>query len=156
MDNENRGIERRRYKRVKAKFIVTCKVDKSMEFNMCIEKREISALMLDLSEKGMALLTVYNIPVSTPMIINFVLINLCVPADDRVRAMEIVGEVRYNVLIEDKEHRLGIYFKHIAEEDQFAIADFVKMRENQRYLKNYRSKRSRRRQSKKKKAQNSS
>lgn len=126
MDNAYDGPDRRRHKRVKVNFIVIYHVRKPLKILMFIGYREFSALMLDLSEGGMAITTNYDIPVSTILLIKFTLINTFADKDDRVRSMEITGEVRNNALLEKNEHRLGICFTQITEEDKSAIVNFVK------------------------------
>ena len=127
MDSTYKGPERRRLPRVRAEFIVIYRVNRPLKVLMLIGTREVNALMLDLSEGGMAVVTDYDIPVSTILLIKFTLINLHVAKDEQVRVMEIIGEVRNNILSKKDEHRLGIYFTRIAEEDKSAIATFVKM-----------------------------
>lgn len=131
MDTVYEGPDRRRSPRVSAEFIVIYKVNSPIEVYMWIGKKEINAKMLDLSQKGMAILTEYDLPVSAVLFAKFTLIDLYADKDQRVKTMEITGEVRYNSLSEKNEHRLGIVFTKIAEEDQDAIDNFVKTATNQ-------------------------
>jgi len=120
--------ERRRHKRIRARFIVTYKVNEPLEVVLVINKREISALMLDLSESGMALVSGVDIPAQTIMLMNFTLINTAAfQESQKVRIMDIKGEVRYNLMISNKEHRLGIRFTRISDDDREAIASFVRL-----------------------------
>jgi c-di-GMP-binding flagellar brake protein YcgR len=121
------GKERRKTKRIKVNFIVVYRVREPLELLMVVGRQEVDALMLDLSEDGMAVVTKYDIPQSTTLSIRFTLLNLSAERSNRVRSMEIVGEVRYNILAEKNEHRLGIYFTRISQEDKRAIRDFVNM-----------------------------
>ncbi len=121
------GPERRRSPRVRAEFVVIYKVDKPIEIRVRIGNKDVNALMLDLSGVGMAILTNCDIPVSTLLLIRFTLINHYAEKSNRIRSMEIVGEVRNNILLEANEHRLGIYFAKISEADRQAIEDFIKM-----------------------------
>ena len=126
---ENIFQERRRFKRLNVNFTLTYQVDKPLYLRMTIGwGKEIDALMLDLSEEGMAITTSYNIPVTTLLSIQFTLINSD-EADDqkRVRKMNIVGEVKSNLLLADNDYRLGIHFIQIDAQDRMAIADFVKI-----------------------------
>ena len=79
----------------------------------------------------MAFLTNYDIPASTILLIKFTLINLYADKRERIRSMEITGEVRNNALAEGNEHRLGVSFTQITKEDKSAIDNFVKMAVNQ-------------------------
>jgi len=94
-----------------------------------IRNREINAIMLNLSEGGISLFTNYDIPISTLLSMKFILINEhAVLNEERVRPMQITGEVRYSIAGERDERRLGIYFTQISEVDRRAIVNFVKMR----------------------------
>lgn len=120
------GIERRQHKRLNVDFTVIYQVDKPLTVKISIGwNKVIEALMLDLSEGGMAILTEYNIPKSTVLLMKFTLINLAFIGEKRIKSMNITGEVCYNVS-EKKEHRLGIRFTEIKQDDKLAIADFVK------------------------------
>ena len=123
-----KGFDRRKHRRLKVNFIIIYQVNKPVHVLMLIGGREIDALMLDLSEVGMAILTNYNIPVTTSLLIKFTFINVdTVLEDERVRSMEIIGEVRNSSPEGRDEYRLGISFIKIAEKDKVAIANFVKM-----------------------------
>ena len=127
MINIYKDTDKRRSKRLKVEFIVTYKIDKPVEVHMWISDKEVNALMLDLSESGMAIVTNYDIPASATLLIRFTLINLYANKDERVTSIKILGEVRYNILTEENEHRLGISFTRITQEDKSAIANFIKM-----------------------------
>ena len=81
--------------------------------------------MLDLSETGMAILTKFNIPVATVLLLKFTLINFSADDDNRLRTIEMSAEVRNNISQEKGEHRLGIVFTKISKKDKQAITDFV-------------------------------
>ena len=130
MNNINKDSERRGSPRVKVEFILSYKVDKSPEAQMWIGDREANALMSDLSNNGVAILTDYNIPVSTSLLIKFTLINLYADTEERISTIEVTGEVRSNILSKDNEHRLGIAFTNITQEDKLAISKFVEMTMN--------------------------
>ena len=125
MKNINEFDDRRRSKRVKAEFIVTYKVDSPAEVVMRIGGREINAIMLNLSDAGMAVLTKYKIPALTVVLIEFTLIDLNANGEDRVKSMDVLGEVRHNVLLEPDEYQLGISFSQISEKDKSALSAFV-------------------------------
>jgi len=93
---------------------------------MLIGEQEVVATMLDLSESGMAIVTAYDIPKEAVVLIKFTLYRIDKDAKVKVYGpMEITGEVRYNILLEDKTHRLGIYFTKIDQKDRVEIAGFV-------------------------------
>ena len=120
------GEDKRRSERLEVNFTVTYKVDKPPEIFMMVGGQEVYAVMLDLSEGGMAIVTEYNVPAKSILVIHFTLINTAAPEEERTRHMDIVGEVRYNMPYEREEYRLGIKFTQIARDDKAAIAEFVK------------------------------
>ena len=130
MDSTYKGPERRKAPRVKAEFIVIYKIVSPIEVRlwvrMWIGDKEINARMLDLSGVGMAILTDYDLPLSSILSIKFSLISLQGNKEEQVRLMEMTGEVRNNVLVGKNKHRLGIAFTQIAQEDKSAIDNFVK------------------------------
>ncbi len=128
MGNTHKGPERRKARRIKVRFIITYKLVYPIEIKMWIGGREVNALMLDLSPMGMAILTKYDLPALTRLSINFTLINPYVEKENRIKAMEIEGEVKNNILLEKDEHRLGFVFTQITEKDKSEIVNFVKMK----------------------------
>jgi len=124
MEKSYSGRERRRHKRVKVSFIVVYRGRKPLDLFMIVGNQEMGAIMLDLSEGGMAIITEYDVPVSTVLSIKFTLINHEAADEDKIRAMSMTGEVRHNIPVK-REHRLGISFTDISEEDRRAIASFV-------------------------------
>lgn len=129
MNSDNKN-ERRRSKRLEANFTFVYQIDKPLSVRMKLGwDSHIDALMVDLSEHGMAILTDNNIPVDTVLSMKFTLINSELKENDenRVRSMEIVGKVCSNILQEKEEYRLGISFTQIDPQDRLAIANFVKM-----------------------------
>ena len=127
MDSAYQGPERRKFLRVEVEFFVTYKVDRPVEIHAWIGNKEINALMLDLSEAGMAIVTNYDIAVSTVLSLKFTLINLYADQEKQVKLINMTGEIRNSTLTENEEYRLGVSFTEISEEDKSAITDFVKV-----------------------------
>jgi c-di-GMP-binding flagellar brake protein YcgR len=126
MEDSYTGKERRKFRRIKVDFTVIYQVDKPLTVRVIIGwDKEIEALMLDLSEEGMALLTNYDIPQKSELLMHFTLINLTQGQDKRIRTMRILGQVRYSVPVGANEHRLGIYFVRVTPDDRKAISDLV-------------------------------
>ena len=126
---EKNAINRnkRKFKRLRVNLSVVYRIDKPATLRITIGNREIRATILDLSEGGLAVLTNYNIPVSTNLLIKFTLFKV---EDEDVSfygPMEIVGEVCYNMPLGGNEYRLGINFKRIKEGDKAEIINFVKI-----------------------------
>jgi len=122
------GKDRRKSKRLKVTFIVIYRVDKPLHIRLMIGDKEVHAIMQDLSEGGIAVLTNYNISVGTLLSINFILINENAIAEkNRVRPLHMDGEVRYSIPCEKGEYRLGIQFMNLPQEDRTAIIEFVRL-----------------------------
>jgi len=120
------GSEKRTSKRLRANFTLYYQVNKPPTVVMDIGYgREIEALMLDLSDGGMAILTNIDIPVDTVLLIKFTLINRALKDDNRIIKVDMTGMVCYNRLLENEEHRLGIQFTRISDHDKKAISEFV-------------------------------
>lgn len=120
------GPEKRRFKRAKRDLIVFYKVVSPLEIDALVGHREAHGIMIDLCERGVSMLIKHNIPSPSLLSMRFILVNeKAINEEQRVRPMQVDGEVRYNILWEGV-HRLGISFTEISEEDQRAIADFVK------------------------------
>lgn len=126
MGNTDKNTERRKFKRVRVKFIVTYQINKPLKTQMWIENKEIDALMLDLSVSGMALLTKVDVPVLTTLIIRFTLINTRVQDESRVKSMKVMGDIKHNSSYSKSDHRLGILFTQISDEDRGLIDRFIK------------------------------
>lgn len=121
-------VERRQFQRLNVNFIVTLQVHNPPEVRMSVGGLDVDALMLDISEGGMAITTDYEIPAGTLLYIFFTLINPYKTEEDRVTKMEISGEIRSCVPSGNhKQHRLGISFTQIKEYDKRAIAEFVRL-----------------------------
>ncbi len=122
------GSERRKFKRVPTKFLVTYTASDPAEAFILFNNEVIDALMFDLSEGGMAFTTSYDIPIATRLSIKFTLINRKAFSDsDKFKVLDdIEGEVRNNNLLDENQHRLGIQFSSISEKDKLAIVNFVR------------------------------
>lgn len=115
MDSQYEGFERRRYKRIPARFNVSYSVLQPQEAFLFFGDKKINAVTQDISEGGMAIVTDCDIPELSTLSINF----------DFTRPMQVQGEVRYNVTLSPSTHRLGVCFIDIKKSDRSAIANFV-------------------------------
>jgi c-di-GMP-binding flagellar brake protein YcgR len=128
---EGRGLgeEKRRFKRVKVSFVVFYRVNFPWSVRLLVGEKEVDAMALDLSEGGLAILTNYNISVSSRVMIKFILLDdYAIRREMRSKSMEVQGEVCYSFLTDEKAFRIGIRFINIAPEDRNFIAGFVKKR----------------------------
>ena len=126
MNEGDLAPERRKACRLKVNFTVIYKVKRPLETSMKIGNKEVRALISDLSENGMGIMTELHIPASTILLIQFTLINPKAKADDenRMKSMKIEGEVRYCRFVGDG-HRLGILFTQIDRDDKQIISNLV-------------------------------
>lgn len=124
---EYKSLERRKFKRLSVNFIVTFQVDRPPEVRMSVGGYDVDALMMDLSEGGMAITTDYEIPNGTQLFINFTLINPYVCEDERVSKLELVGEVRNIAHVNQRQFRLGIFFINLNDKNKKAISDFIRL-----------------------------
>jgi len=121
------GPDRRRAKRLKIHFIVIYHVHRPLKVRMLVGSKEVDAVMLDLSQGGMAILTGYDIPISSILSMKFTLINMSAPKDKRVKTIEAMGQVRYNQAVKKSEYRLGILFTQMPKEDRESILSFISL-----------------------------
>ena len=118
-------VEKRKFKRLKASFIVVYRLRRPLDILMIIGNEEVSGIMFDLSEGGISIASDYDIPPGTTLSIEFTLINPYASRDEQVKRIEVSGEVRNKTVTDSGENRLGIQFTNIAEEDRKALTDFV-------------------------------
>jgi c-di-GMP-binding flagellar brake protein YcgR len=110
MINTYNGVERRQSKRERMNCTVIYRVDQPVDARFSLHGQDIHARMLDISQKGMAMVTDKDIPISTILLMRFTLLKV---KDELVKfsnPMEITGEVRSNTPLTERERRLGIYF----------------------------------------------
>jgi c-di-GMP-binding flagellar brake protein YcgR len=107
------SADRRRYQRLKMNLMVVFKVQSPQQACEVTRDKEVEANLLDLSLGGMALVTKYNIPVWSKLLIKFYMFKTDnsggVTFSDPV---ELLGEVRSNVMSNYNEYRLGVCFKN--------------------------------------------
>jgi c-di-GMP-binding flagellar brake protein YcgR len=127
MDEVYSGVEKRKHKRVPVNFIIRYRIRKPLEVIMLIGNMEINALMTDLSEGGMAIVTDYDIPLGTELALKFTLVNTYTrDYAQRNKVVEASGCVT-DVTPIDKANRLGISFTEIAKQHVITIVDFINL-----------------------------
>ena len=110
MYNANIDNERRAHKRIRMNCTVVCRMNEPPSARFVMKGRDLEAKMIDISQGGMAMITRYDIPVSTVLSMRFTLLNVNSEIVTFSGPMEVIGEVRSSVPWERNEHRLGIYF----------------------------------------------
>ncbi|MBP7215857.1 MAG: PilZ domain-containing protein [Candidatus Omnitrophica bacterium] len=121
------GVERRQFKRAQAVFISTVQIEEPFRLRLEMGEEQIHAIMQDLSEGGMGILVNRDIPQASVAAVHFIMFNEhAMLQQDRVRPTQVTGEVRYAIVRQHGEFRLGLRFKGINPGDRAAIAEFVK------------------------------
>ncbi len=120
--------DRRRFQRLELNITVYYQIKEPLSIKVMFGDKEIEAMMLNISAGGMGMLTKFNIPARSTLLIKITLAKM----DKQGKVsfygpMEVVGEVKYNVLEEDKQYRLGIRFIKVERQDQVEITNFIKM-----------------------------
>ena len=118
--------DQRRFKRIKVNLSVIYRLARPAAIRLLIGNKEVKATMLDLSEGGISVLTNYDIPKVTALLIKFILFKIENNDVCFYGPMKIGGEVRYNMPLGGNEYRLGICFKKINKLDKSEITNFVK------------------------------
>jgi len=123
-----RKNENRSFARVKADFVVLYRLDEPLRVKISIDNRETNAVMVDLSEGGLAIKTEEDIAAGIKLLINFIIVNVAIEnEDEQIKAMNIKGKVCNNASLGNGEYRLGVSFTQINDDDRKFIAKFVKM-----------------------------
>lgn len=127
MDDVYSGVARRKHKRVPVNFILRYRIRKPLEVIMRIGNMEINAVMIDLCEGGMAIVTDYDIPLGTELALKFTLVNTYTrDLAQRNKVVEASGRVT-DITPMDKANRLGISFTEISKQHVITIVDFVNL-----------------------------
>ena len=126
MEAKPEGENRRRSERMDVAFTLTYSIEKPYTLRISLGLVDsVEAVMVNLSDLGMAVITNYDISAGAQLYIKFNLINMRLSGDERWRFMKITGEAVSNILLPDESHRIGIRFDKIPEEDRVAIRNFV-------------------------------
>lgn len=123
----NRVNDRRRFQRLKANINVWYKILNPVETVNLIGDKEIEASTLDISAGGMSLSSRYNLPAHATLLLKFILLKTDNKGFvDISKPTEVLGRVRYSVLSENSEYRVGISFTGLKGEQRCDITGFVK------------------------------
>lgn len=127
MAEEIKGQNRRKSERINAGFSLSYSIEKPYELRISLGlAEEAGAIMLDLSDLGIAFITKHDIPLNTQLHIKFKLMNLHLVGEKRLRNIDIYAETVSNLVLADGSYRIGIRFDKISEEDKDALREFVK------------------------------
>jgi c-di-GMP-binding flagellar brake protein YcgR len=124
------GDERRKFKRIKVSFTLVYSIDSSLSESMMIQGHNaIDALMVDLNQEGMAILTENDIALGTIIILKFTLIDFSEDSEAGTNNMDMLAKVVSNTKINEGEYRVGLYFTQISRENKVRIAEFIRNKE---------------------------
>jgi len=127
MENNQSDRNRRQSERLDTAFTLIYQVEKPLSLRIQLGfTNDIDALMLNLSDLGMAIITKHDLPVGIQLSIKFNVIDLRLQGDERWRHMEITGQTVSNLSLPDSSHKIGIRFDRISSADKLAISNFVK------------------------------
>jgi c-di-GMP-binding flagellar brake protein YcgR len=121
------GQERRKAERIDVGFTLIYSVEKpyTLRINLGFAD-DVDALMVNLSDLGMAILVEQELSLGALLYIKFNIIDLTLTKEERRRHMEITGEVVSCQRIAPRSCRIGIRFNKISDEDKLLVSDFVK------------------------------
>jgi len=127
MEDKANGQNRRKSERKDVAFTLSYCVDRPYTLRISLGVADdINALMLNLSDLGMAIVTTLDLLVGTRLDIRFNLMNLNLFGEKRTRQMRVTAEVVSKVALSKGNYRIGLRFDKITEEDKMAISDFIK------------------------------
>ena len=132
MEDKTPGQNRRKSERIDVAFTLVYSVEKPYALRISLGLfDEVDALMINLSDLGMAIITKHDLPLDAGLYIKFNIIDLRLIGDERWRHMEITGSVVSNVNLpleanQGQSHRIGICFINISSVDKMVISNFVK------------------------------
>ena len=118
--------ERRKFQRLKENMSVRFRLDRHFQMSAVSLDEEVEAFAIDLSQQGMALATDLNIPIAALLSLRFDIFKTNGKGEVKfLKPIEVTGEVRSNIPLDDKQRRLGICFKEFQEEDREELVDFI-------------------------------
>jgi len=127
MEDKPKSKNRRRSQRQDVAFTLIYGVKKPYALRVRLGlSDDIDALMRDLSDSGVAMITKFDLPKGTQLHIKFNFINLFLTGQERSRRMEIAAEVASCVDLGKGNYRIGMCFNNISDEDKTAIRNFIK------------------------------
>ncbi len=89
----------------------------------------IDALMVDLNQEGMAMLTENDIALGTIIILKFTLIDFSEDSGGGTNNMDMLAKVVSNTKINEGEYRIGLHFTQISQDNKVRIAEFIRNKE---------------------------
>ncbi|MFA5355976.1 MAG: PilZ domain-containing protein [Candidatus Omnitrophota bacterium] len=133
MDKLYQDTEKRQTERIDVNFVVIYNVNSPLSVRMMVGNQEVVAIAVNLSEGGIAISTNYELPVSTLVKIRFILLNEKSPViSERMKSIEVTGDVRHSFLNQKNVYQIGISFIDLADSERQFIAGFIKLEKRSR------------------------
>jgi len=114
--------ERRRYRRHNVNILASFCVLKAPGIAL---RRTFDAIIVDMGEWGLSLVTDHSTPIANIIIIEFNLIDARADKRERVMPLKVRGEIVYNMALKDKECRLGVRLIDLDGKSRNSIARFL-------------------------------
>lgn len=124
MEDRAQNKNRRISERGDAAFVLTYTVQRPYALRVGLGL--VDAIMLNLSDSGMALITKFDLPVGAQLSLNFNLMNLNLSGEKRLKRLEITGIVVSNFGLPKGDYRIGIHFDSLLNEDKDAINNYIR------------------------------
>ncbi len=126
MEDVSSNQNRRKFERLDTTFTLTYRIEKPLALSVELGiTADTDALMLNLSDSGMAITTRYNLPGGVQLLLKLNIIDLRLKGDERYRHMEIGGETVSNVSLRDAGYKIGIRFNRVLEADKRVISNYI-------------------------------
>lgn len=107
------GMERRKQRRLRMNCTIVYRCNEPVSTRFIMDGQDVQAKMLDISRGGLAMITDHDIPISTVLSMRFTLFRVNKEVMNFAGPVEVTGEVRSNIALDENAHRLGIYFTKV-------------------------------------------
>ena len=125
MGNEYKGVERRKFKRLKISLNVIFRKSEPLEVRIKSADKETQAAVLDISGGGICIVTDLNVPPSTELSIRFTLTRTEESRTSYYGTIEVMGKVCYNIAVGQDTYRLGISFCDVDSKSKGDLDNFL-------------------------------
>jgi len=126
MYNRHWGGDRRRFQRLKVNLSVVYEVYEPQYLRSILAGQEVEATALDLGSGGISILTKYNVPVWSKLLLKFLFFKTDKEGGVAFsEPVDIMGEVRSAIAYPKSEYRLGIAFNGIGQDSEGHLASFT-------------------------------
>jgi c-di-GMP-binding flagellar brake protein YcgR len=124
------GVERRKYRRVKVSLTVAFRKNEVPNVRIRDDKGENDAVMVDISEGGIAVITTVNVLVGSELLIRFTLLDTSGEMKGFYGDFKLLGKVTSNIIVNKDSYRLGIAFLNVDDRLRQDITNFVNIIES--------------------------